>query len=384
MASQIENIEDDWLSFLENTKVGNISLNTDDTHATSIEKETTEQIFPKCSPIYISTKTMISYLNTPIDYLNVFWKIPVISYSDSSEGIIKKQIKITNLSPKETENMEKNLETTKKENSNLIICKDKISSVRNANSGKVKYKDVYKLSVGLSSKDIISHRCKKKGAFYNCFVMIMRIKMDSVFKEIHVKVFNTGKLQIPGVQSEEMLTKILDMVVSVMKPYVSKDLAYKGETSETELINSNFKSNYFINRDKLYNLLKYKYKIHSMFDPCSYPGIQCKFYYNSNYSENTGVCQCKDKKCNYRNKKDKKDDGCYEISFMIFRTGSVLIVGKCNEDVLRNTYQFIVDLLVNEYDEIHIPNSISKDFQNEEKKKKLSKKVQLKFITDVK
>tara|TARA_B100000073_G_scaffold347824_1_gene363511 strand:+ start:1567 stop:2721 length:1155 start_codon:yes stop_codon:yes gene_type:complete len=384
MASQIENIEDDWLSFLENTKVGNISLNTDDTHATSIEKETTEQIFPKCSPIYISTKTMISYLNTPIDYLSVFWKIPVISYSDSREGIIKKQIKITNLSPEETENMEKNLETTKKENSNLIICKDKISSVRNANSGKVKYKDVYKLSVGLSSKDIISHRCKKKGAFYNCFVMIMRIKMDSVFKEIHVKVFNTGKLQIPGVQSEEMLTKILDMVVSVMKPYVSKDLAYKGETSETELINSNFKSNYFINRDKLYNLLKYKYKIHSMFDPCSYPGIQCKFYYNSNYSENTGVCQCKDKKCNYRNKKDKKDDGCYEISFMIFRTGSVLIVGKCNEDVLRNTYQFIVDLLVNEYDEIHIPNSISKDFQNEEKKKKLSKKVQLKFITDVK
>tara|TARA_B000000557_G_C20781929_1_gene446917 strand:+ start:288 stop:1442 length:1155 start_codon:yes stop_codon:yes gene_type:complete len=384
MASQIENIEDDWLSFLENTKVGNISLNTDDTHATSIEKETTEQIFPKCSPIYISTKTMISYLNTPIDYLSVFWKIPVISYSDSREGIIKKQIKITNLSPEETENMEKNLETTKKENSNLIICKDKISSVRNANSGKVKYKDVFKLSVGLSSKDIISHRCKKKGAFYNCFVMIMRIKMDSVFKEIHVKVFNTGKLQIPGVQSEEMLTKILDMVVSVMKPYVSKDLAYKGETSETELINSNFKSNYFINRDKLYNLLKYKYKIHSMFDPCSYPGIQCKFYYNSNYSENTGVCQCKDKKCNYRNKKDKKDDGCYEISFMIFRTGSVLIVGKCNEDVLRNTYQFIVDLLVNEYDEIHIPNSISKDFQNEEKKKKLSKKVQLKFITDVK
>lgn len=384
MASQIENIEDDWLSFLENTKVGNISLNTDDTHTTSIEKEITEQNFPKCSPIYISTKTMISYLNIPIDYLNVFWKIPVISYSDSREGIIKKQIKITNLSPEETEHMDKNLETTKKENSDLIICKDQISSVRNANSGKVKYKDVFKLSVGLSSKDIISHRCKKKGAFYNCFVMIMRIKINSIFKEIHVKVFNTGKLQIPGVQSEEMLTKILDMVVSVMKPYVSEDLAYKSETSETELINSNFKSNYFINRDKLYNLLKYKYKIHSMFDPCSYPGIQCKFYYNTNYTENIGVCQCKDKKCNYRNKKDKKDDGCYEISFMIFRTGSVLIVGKCNEDVLRNTYKFIVDLLVNEYQEIHIPNSLSKDFQNEEKKKKLSKKVQLKFIKDIK
>ena len=49
MTTQIENIEDDWLSFLENAKVGNISLNTDDTDTTSIEKETTEQIFPKCS-----------------------------------------------------------------------------------------------------------------------------------------------------------------------------------------------------------------------------------------------------------------------------------------------------------------------------------------------
>ena len=50
---------------------------------------------------------MISYLNVPIDYLNVFWKIPVISYSDAREGIIKKQIKITNLSKEETDNMEK-------------------------------------------------------------------------------------------------------------------------------------------------------------------------------------------------------------------------------------------------------------------------------------
>ena len=121
-----------------------------------------------------------------------------------------------------------------------------------------------------------------------------------------------------------------------------------------------------------------------MFDPCSYPGIQCKFYYNTKYKENTGVCQCVDKKCNYRTKTDKKDDGCYEISFMIFRTGSVLIVGKCNEEILRNTYNFIVDLLVNEYDEINIPNSITLDFQTPVKKKKLSKKVQLKFIKDIK
>ena len=298
MAAEIENIEDDWLTFLDNAKVGNIALNTESitNNVLKDKEEQTKNKVPKCTPIYISTKTMISYLNMPIDYLNVFWKIPIIQYNEFKEGVIKKQIKITNLSSEATEEMETNLNHIKDSEEDLIVVQDEISSVRNANSGKLKYKDVFKLSVGISSKDIISHRCKKKGAFYNCFVMIMRIKMDGKFKEIHVKVFNTGKLQIPGVQSEKMLNKILDMVVTIMKPFVSDDLSYKKETSETELINSNFKCNYYINRDKLYTLLKYKYKIHSMFDPCSYPGIQCKFYYNPKYKENTGVCQCLDKK----------------------------------------------------------------------------------------
>ena len=29
MAAEIENIEDDWLTFLDNAKVGNIALNTE-------------------------------------------------------------------------------------------------------------------------------------------------------------------------------------------------------------------------------------------------------------------------------------------------------------------------------------------------------------------
>jgi hypothetical protein len=34
---------------------------------------------------------------------------------------------------------------------------------------------------------------------------------------------------------------------------------------------------------------------------------------------------------------------------MIFRTGSVLIVGKCNEDVLHEIYDFIKTMLETEY-----------------------------------
>ena len=41
-----------------------------------------------------------------------------------------------------------------------------------------------------------------------------------------------------------------------------------------------------------------------------------------------------------------------EISFMIFRTGSVLIVGRCGENVLFSIYNFLKKLLEVEYPEI--------------------------------
>jgi hypothetical protein len=52
-------------------------------------------------------------------------------------------------------------------------------------------------------------------------------------------------------------------------------------------------------------------------------------------------------------KREKFGDYC-ELSFMIFRTGSVLIVGKCDDDVLQKTYLFLKDLLIREYDRIYI------------------------------
>ena len=49
--------------------------------------------------------------------------------------------------------------------------------------GRIKFKDTRKISIGLCKKDILSYRCKKKSAFYNCFVAIIRIKINSTFIE---------------------------------------------------------------------------------------------------------------------------------------------------------------------------------------------------------
>jgi hypothetical protein len=170
------------------------------------------------------------------------------------------------------------------------------------------------------------------------------MKVQNIFKEFHVKVFNTGKLEIPGVQSEPVFEMILNQVLETLQPYVEETLGYKDNTNETVLINSNFNCGFFINREAFYDILKFKYNIQSIYDPCSYPGIQCKFYYNPDVGLQNGCQISEENKHLYKNVK--------EVSFMIFRTGSVLIVGRCDENVLMIIYEFLKIILNNEYKNI--------------------------------
>ena len=56
-----------------------------------------------------------------------------------------------------------------------------------------------------------------------------------------------------------------------LRKLLNKNITYNKKETYNVLINSNFKCNYYINREKLFNLLKFKYNIHSLYDPCSYP-----------------------------------------------------------------------------------------------------------------
>ena len=213
------------------------------------------------------------------------------------------------------------------------------------------------MSIGISKKDLQGNNAKKKRAFFNCFVIILRInggiappderapEDDILYKEMHVKVFNTGKLEIPGIQEDATLTQVLRLLVDVLRPQLGDDLNYLPNRCETALINSNFNCGFYIDRDKLFHLLKFKYRMNCNYDSCSYPGIQSKFYYipDSSPDEQTGQQPISMENTLY-----------YEVSFMIFRTGSILIVGKCNEDILMVIYRFICSILTTEYSTIEM------------------------------
>jgi len=59
---------------------------------------------------------------------------------------------------------------------------------------------------------------------------------------------------------------------------------------------------------------------------------------------------------------------------MIFRTGSVLIVGKCDENVLVLIYEFLKNLLSVEYQRIGQQKTKDETLLNKDKKKKIRKK----------
>jgi len=56
---------------------------------------------------------------------------------------------------------------------------------------------------------------------------------------------------------------------------------------------------------------------------------------------------------------------------MIFRTGSVLIVGKCTETVIRAVYDYLTDILKTEYRNIVDHNCIPSKKTTKKKIKKL-------------
>lgn len=346
-------VDNDWDMF--NNDMENI---IDSIHE---EKDENKLEIDKCSELYISTRTVIAYIKTEglINLQELFWKLPVINYNCHEIGIIKKQIKITSSTEEEVKDIDEKLSKEK-------ICSSQIMSNVKSDTKRKNLKHVQKINIGICRKDIVSRRMKKKGAFYNCFVIILRIFEDDIFKEINVKVFNTGKLEIPGIQKDSTLFITLDEVIKLIQPYFNYKLSWSNEHIENVLINSNFNCGYCINREKLYYILRHKYDLVSVYDPCSYPGIQCKFYYNPNKSIQNGRCDC-EMKCG-KKKTNKNKNICIECSFMIFRTGSVLIVGHCGEEILKIIYEFLKNIFNQHVLEIYHGKREKKKVSSKQKK----------------
>jgi hypothetical protein len=338
------------------SSISDIDIDTDDI---AVDEDIATISSIPTNELYISTKTKVLFLNQEIDIKNIFWKIPVEEYWKPVECVVKKQMKIVSKSPEEYAEIVEKLKDIPYYTENVI------KQINNPTARRIKFKDERKITVGISKKDIMNCRGKIKNAFYNCFAIIVRFKYENDFREIHVKVFNTGKLEIPGVLNAEILDIMRGFILRILQPYIATPLAFvETNVDDNVLINSNFNCGFYIHRERLFSILRSeKYGIETSYDPCIYPGIKCKYYFNNEIGfPETSVAEEDEapKQTGKINVEDRGQRMCElgnnkkytEVSFMIFRTGSCLIVGNCSEKILLFIFEFIKNVLINEYPNI--------------------------------
>jgi hypothetical protein len=371
-------LDTEWETFLLNDDGKGDDCKGDDCKTTDDKIVLPE--CPKSGDLTISTKVKVMFLNiNSIDICNVFWDLDVIKFWEQKEGIIKKQIKYTCVSKKEYDTL---LQRNKNDPSmTLITLKHVIKEITNhvkpEEEQQCLFKNISKITVGMSKKDILNYRTKVKGAFYNCFMLVLRIRDEhKVYNEVNIKIFNTGKMSFPGMITPYLLEKSIFLITTMLTKIMKQPVFYIPESVETVLINSNFTCKYYLDRNKLFNILKYNYKLHVNYDPCSYPGIQCKYFDNILNKYNNGQCVCTVPCC--RKGDGSKDGNCREVSFMIFRTGSVLIVGKCSDELLFIIYDFLKKILYDNYEKIFI------ELNTATKKKKCKKRKNKYIYVDIK
>lgn len=136
----LQDIDEAWKEFLEDESI------------TDVEQIDLNKIndVPSCGDLYISTKTKIAFLSKGINLAEIFWELPLIGYYEKDEGIIKKEMKFNSINQKELDNIIKELQSPKYKNN--YIQENIINRVVNPN-GRVKFKDIRKISIGLCNLD---------------------------------------------------------------------------------------------------------------------------------------------------------------------------------------------------------------------------------------
>lgn len=189
-------------------------------------------------------------------------------------------------------------------------------------------------------KPIKGIKKKKKKKNKKCFYNQMTLIINILNKNVNVKVFKNGRIQITGIKSEENGKAAAEYISSCLKD--SNGISdYK-----TVLINSDFNIGFPIHREKLYYLLVDKYKLFVTFEPCIYPGVNAKYYWNQSpeYKKLPGVCICT-KKCNGKGCGEGESE-CKRITMSTFQSGTIIITGANTKKQLYDVYEFISRVII--------------------------------------
>lgn len=263
------------------------------------------------SPVRISTVVSTCSVGTTIKIGALFEHIPIMSYWDLNDGILKMEFQ-----------------------------------------GKTK---------GTSWKDIMQKNEKKKsdsGAtyFYNQATIVIRREVAPLqWKEINIKLFQNGGVQMTGIRSEEMCRDAICWLIDHIQRYVAApvfDVPPAFQKMQIQLVNTDFSIGAKIRREALYKILSEKYHLTVSYEPSIYQGVKTKYFYNEQRPATCpqGLCPC-EKLCKGNGNGDKLG-ACKKITISPFQTGQIIITGARTMVQINEAFEFMKRLFEAHADEV--------------------------------
>ena len=198
--------------------------------------------------------------------------------------------------------------------------------------------------LGASHKDIFTNRKITSKSFFNQSTLVLRRKTTDGWKEVNVKLFANGGIQMTGVTSEPFAYEAIQWLLQLIKtlPVSPFQNAPAIQRFSVQLINTDYALNKFINQDALHKLLINEYNLFSMLEKTIYQGVNTKFFYNTR-NPGVGICQCKSF-CKGQGTGEGEGE-CKRITMSIFRTGRIIITGARQLGQIEAAYDFLNQVL---------------------------------------
>ena len=201
------------------------------------------------------------------------------------------------------------------------------------------------ISKGVNNKKFSKKKSENRKYFYNQ-VTIHIFNNLKANGRVNVKVFNNGRIQMTGINSDTIGVTTINTVISEFNKLsdIQKESIFEEETIEevgsleTVLINSDFDIHNEINRETLHRLI-IRDGYMSSYEPCTYPGVNLKYYYNP-LVNNFGICDC-ETPCNGKG----KDNTCKKITIAVFKSGKIIITGGRTKHNIQTAYKFITEFI---------------------------------------
>jgi len=203
--------------------------------------------------------------------------------------------------------------------------------------------------LGASHKDIFTNRKITTKSFFNQSTIVLRRKTSKeeeqeAWKEVNVKLFANGGIQMTGVTSEPFAYQAMEWLLHVLKTL--PESPFVGEASikrfSVQLINTDYALNKYINQEALHRILLNQYNLFSMLEKTIYQGVNTKFFYNTN-NPGKGICQCNNF-CKGQGTGEGEGE-CKRITMSIFRTGRIIITGARQIKQIEAAYDFLNQVL---------------------------------------